>query len=152
MIYGIREYHKGMFTVSVSCKNSTGGTVKSHVSDLHKNDLDRLCILDNQIYGKHDCIKKLDPKEKQEFSQQYTDLVKNNASASRSCDDIKVYKANNLGDAYNVYATCDYYVNEINRCHTCKKTRENSLYFIRKKDLSSMCNLNGDLHYGKKCE
>ena len=48
----------------------------------------------------------------QVFSQEYTDIVKNNGSAHKSCKNIKVYKAEVLGNSYNVSANCDYYRTE----------------------------------------
>ena len=163
----IREYHNSVFTVTAACTDSNGKEIRSFVSKLIKDDLYRLCIFNERIHGEKDCLAKLDPKEAEEFSQELTDVVKNNGSAYKSCENIKVFKANNLDDAYNVYADCkkskpidrnelpsnpdpgSIFFND-GALHVWQKV-STELYFVRKKDLSNICNLHGSLSYGKKC-
>ena len=161
----IREYNKGMFTVIAICTDSNGKEVRSFVSKLRKDDLYRLCIFNKRIHGERDCSLAKSYPEK--FSQELTNVVKNNGSAHKSCENIKVFKINNLDDAYNVYADCKKSKpidkNELHSDLLLSSTFFNGdvqhvwqkvsteLYFVRKKDLSNICNLHGSLSYGKKC-
>ena len=166
----ICEYRKGVFTVTAACTDSNGKEARSFVTKLNRDDLYRLCIVDNTIYSEKDCIAKLDPKEGEEFSQELTDVVKNETSAGKDCKNIKVFKAKGLADAYNVYADCSYlqplgfnpydeagsfiadYFEESSQSYYIRVSRSRYLYFLQKKDLFSLCNLHGYLKYGQKCK
>ena len=163
----IREYRKGVFTVTAACTDSNGKEARSFVTKLHRDDLYRLCIVDNTIYSEKDCINKLDPKKGEEFSQKHTDIV-NHSSLTKTCKSINVYKIHSIGDLYNVYAMCTYYERYSRKLsddeslayyiresygHPISKIYKQNVakYFVREKDLGALCDRNGKIGIGKVC-
>ena len=135
--YDISEYENGMFTVSTRCKVSVDNKIETSVSHLHRDDLDRLCVIGGKLLNTNDCYNTIYPEKGQKFSQRHTDIVTNKSPAGKSCTNIKVYQVKGMGDVYNVFATC--YYNDL-------------LYFLRERDLYTVCYKNGYLNYGKDCK
>ena len=125
--YNIDKYESGMFTISTNCKNSMGKKVKTTISNLHQNDLNRLCVVDGKLLNSKGCLNNFDfinPEKEQEFSQRHTDIVTNESPAGKVCNHIKVYKVKDIDDTYNVYATCP--------------ARNERAYFLREIDLYTL--------------